>query len=149
MNVMSSFSRIGVVWAGAHHGLMTGILRDEWGMKGAAITDCSVMANYMDYRMGVLAGQDLWDGYSMGMATLDGLENDPAIVTAVQNAVKHIAYSITHSHAMNIGNATVIPVTPWWQMALYGATGVMAVLTALCAFLLVRSIRKAKQQPDD
>ena len=103
----------------------------------------------MDYRMGVLAGQDLWDGYSMGMATLDGLENDPAIVTAVQNAVKHIAYSITHSHAMNIGNATVIPVTPWWQMALYGATGVMAVLTALCAFLLVRSIRKAKQQPDD
>ena len=149
MGVMSSFNRIGVVWSGAHHGLMTGILRDEWGMKGAAITDCSVMANYMDYRMGVLAGQDLWDGYSMGMATLDGLENDPAIVTAVQNAVKHIAYSITHSHAMNIGNATVIPVTPWWQMALYGATGVMAVLTALCAFLLVRSIRKAKQQPDD
>ena len=110
MGVMSSFNRIGVVWSGAHHGLMTGILRDEWGMKGAAITDCSVMANYMDYRMGVLAGQDLWDGYSMGMATLDGLENDPAIVTAVQNAVKHIAYSITHSHAMNIGNATVIPV---------------------------------------
>ena len=147
MGVMSSFNRLGVVWSGAHHGLMTGILRDEWGMKGAAITDCSVMANYMDYRMGVLAGQDLWDGYSMGMATLDGLENDPAIVTAVQNAVKHIAYSITHSHAMNVGNATIIPVTPWWQVALYGATGVMAVLTALCAFLLVRSIRKAKKQP--
>ena len=85
----------------------------------------------------------------MGMATLEGLENDPAIVTAVQNAVKHIAYSITHSHAMNIGNATGIPVTPWWQMALYGATGVMAVLTALCAVLLGRSIRKATQAPAD
>ena len=142
MGVMSSFNRIGVVWAGAHHGLMTGILRDEWGMTGAAITDCSVMANYMDYRMGVLAGQDLWDGYSMGMNTLDGLDNDPAIVTAVQRATKNIAYSITHSHAMNVGNATVVPVIPEWQMALYVLTGVMAVLTCGCVFMLIRS-RKA------
>ncbi len=143
MGVMSSFNRLGVVWAGAHHGLMTGILRDEWGMKGAAITDCSVMANYMDYRMGVLAGQDLWDGYSMGMATLDGQEKDPAIVSAVQQAVKRIAYSVTHSHAMNIGNATVITVTPWWQMALYTLAGVSAALTAFSVFMLIRSRKRA------
>ncbi len=144
MGVMSSFNRLGVTWSGAHHGLMTGVLRDEWGMKGAAITDCSVMAAYMDYRLGVLAGQDLWDGYSMGMETLDGLDNDPAIVSAVQTAVKHIAYSITHSHAMNVGNATVRAITPWWQMAIYAATGVMAVLTAGSAFMLIRSKKKAK-----
>lgn len=142
MGVMSSFNRIGVVWAGAHYGLMTGILRDEWGMTGAAITDCSVMANYMDYRMGVLAGQDLWDGYSMGMATLDGLDKDPAIVTAVQRATKNIAYSITHSHAMNVGNATVVAVTPWWQMALYILIGVLAVATAGSAFMMIRSKKK-------
>ena len=145
MGVMSSFNRIGVTWSGAHHGLMTGILRDEWGMTGAAITDCSVMANYMDYRMGVLAGQDLWDGYSSGMATLDGLDSDPAIVTAVQNAVKHITYSISHSHAMNVGNATVVLVTPAWQMALYILTGVLAALTAGCAAMLVITRRKAKK----
>ena len=144
LGVMSSFNRLGVTWSGAHHGLMTGILRDEWGMKGAAITDCSVMAAYMDYRLGVLAGQDLWDGYSMGMETLDGLDNDPAIVSAVQTAVKHIAYSITHSHAMNVGNATVRTITPWWQMAIYAATGVMAVLTAGSVFMLIRSKKKAK-----
>ena len=147
MGVMSSFNRIGVVWSGAHHGLMTGILRDEWGMDGAAITDCSVMASFMDYRLGVLAGQDLWDGYSMGMATLDGLENDPAIVTAVQRAVKNIAYSVTHSQAMNIGNATVRPITPWWQMSLYVVTGVMAVLTIGSVVMLVRS-RKAKPEAE-
>ena len=144
MGVMSSFNRLGVVWSGAHHGLMTGILRDEWGMPGAAITDCSVMANYMDYRMGVLAGQDLWDGYSSGMATLDGLDNDPAIVTAVQQAVKHIAYSISHSHAMNVGNATIVMITPWWQMALYCLTGGLAVLTAFAVFMMIRSRKKAK-----
>ena len=144
MGVMSSFNRLGVVWSGAHHGLMTGILRDEWGMTGAAITDCSVMANYMDYRMGVLAGQDLWDGYRSGMATLDGLDNDPAIVNAVQTAVKHIVYSVSHSHAMNVGNATIIPITPWWQMAIYVATGVFAVLTAGSVFMLIRSKKKSK-----
>jgi len=144
MGVMSSFNRLGVTWAGAHHGLMTGILRDEWGMKGAAITDCSVMAAYMDYRLGVLAGQDLWDGYAMNLATLDGRDNDPAIASAVQLAVEHIAYSITHSHAMNVGNATIRVITPWWQMALYAATGVFAVLTAGSAVMLVLSKKKAK-----
>ena len=144
MGVMSSFNRLGVTWSGAHHGLMTGILRDEWGMKGAAITDCSVMAAYMDYRLGVLAGQDLWDGYSMGMETLNGLDKDPAVASAVQTAVKHIAYSITHSHAMNVGNATVRTIIPWWQMALYAVTGVMALLTAGSVFMLIRSKKKAK-----
>ena len=145
-NVMSSFNRLGVVWSGANHGLMTGILRDEWGMEGAAITDCSVYAKYMDYRYGVLAGQDLWDGYGMGMATLDGLQDDPAIVTAVQQAAKNIAYNVTHSHAMNVGNATVVPVTPWWQLALYGATAFFAVLFILFLVLAIVTKIKAKKQ---
>ncbi len=144
-SVMSSFNRIGATWSGANRGLMTGILRDEWGLEGAAITDCSVMANYMDYRFGVLAGQDLWDGYSMGMATLDGLNNDAAIVTAVQERAKNIAYNYTHSHAMNVGGAEIIPITPWWQLVLYGATGLFALLTVFNVIMLIRARKKAKQ----
>ena len=144
MGVMSSFNRLGAVWSGAHYGLMTGILRDEWGMKGAAITDCSVFAKYMDYRFGVLAGQDLWDGHGSGMATLDGLDNDPAIVTAVQRAAKNICYSICHSHAMNVGHATIRVITPWWQVALYTLAGVCTVLTAGSVFMLLRSRKKNK-----
>ena len=45
---------------------------------------------------------------------------------------------------MNVGNATVRSITPWWQTALYAATGVMAVLTAGSAFMLVRGRKKAK-----
>ena len=144
LGVMSSFNRLGVVWSGAHYGLMTGILRDEWGMKGAAITDCSVFAKYMDYRYGVLAGQDLWDGHGSGMATLDGLDNDPAIVSAVQRAAKNITYSITHSHAMNIGNATIRVITPWWQLALYVLAAVLTLCTAGSAAMLIRTKKKAK-----
>ena len=34
MNLMNSFARLGVVWSGGHEGLMTNVLRGEWGMKG-------------------------------------------------------------------------------------------------------------------
>ena len=145
LGVMSSFNRIGVVWAGAHRGLMTGILRDEWGMKGAAITDCSVSAKYMDYRLGVLAGQDLWDGYSSGMATLDGLDDDPAIVTACQTAAKRIAFSISRSHAMNIGRADIVLIMPWWKVLIIVLLAVFAVLAVGSIVMLVMSIRKQRK----
>ena len=145
LGVMSSFNRIGVIWSGAHRGLMTGILRDEWGMKGAAITDCSVSAKYMDYRLGVLAGQDLWDGYSSGMATLDGLDNDPAIVTACQTAAKRIAFSISRSHAMNIGRADIVLIMPWWKVLVIVLLAVFAVLAVGSIVMLVMSIRKQRK----
>ena len=143
-NVMSSFNRLGVVWSGANRGLMTGILRDEWGMEGAAITDCSVYAKYMDYRYGVLAGQDLWDGYSMGMATLDGLDKDPAIVTAVQTAAKNIAYNVTHSHAMNVGNAQIITVIPAWRMVVLCGAAFFGLATVACAAMWIITAKKNK-----
>lgn len=144
MNVMSSFNRIGVVWSGAHYGLMTGILRNEWGMEGAAVTDMAINAKWMDYRLGVLAGQDYWCGQKGGMGTLDGTENDPAIAAAVHKAVKNVVYSVTRTNAMNVGNATVITVTPWWQITLWIVTCLFAIMTALSMFILVRSRKKDK-----
>ena len=144
MNVMSSFNRIGVVWAGSHHGLMTGILRDEWGMQGSSITDMSINASWMDVRLGLLAGQDYWCGQKGNMGTIDGQENDPAISSAVFQATKNIVYGVTRTSAMNIGNATVIAVTPWWQTTLYAVAGAFAVLTALSIFMLVKRNRKLK-----
>ena len=145
-NVMSSFNRIGVVWSGSHHGLMTGILRDEWGMEGSAITDMAINAKWMDYRLGVLAGQDYWCGQKGGMGTLDGTGNDPAIAAAVHNAAKNVVFSITRTNAMNMGNATVVMVTPWWRTVLYAATGVCALLAVGSAFIVVRTKKKQKQE---
>ena len=144
MNVMTSFNRIGVVWSGSHYGLMTGILRDEWGMEGAAITDMSINAKWMDYRMGLLAGQDIWCGQKGGMGTLDGSENDPAIASAVHKAMKNIVYSVTRTNAMNVGDAVVLTITPTWKIALYALTGAFYVLTAAGVFLTIR--RKKKNQ---
>ena len=80
----------------------------------------------------------------MGMASLDGLNNDPAIVTAVQERAKNIAYNYTHSHAMNVGSAEIIPITPWWQLLLYGVTGLFGLLTVFNVVMLIRAKKKAK-----
>ena len=148
MNVMSSFNRIGVVWAGAHYGLMTGILRDEWGMEGAAVTDMAMNAKWMDYRMGILAGQDYWCGQKGNMGTLDGSENDPVLTAAVHRSVKNVVYSVTRTHAMNIGNATIVAVTPWWQTALYGTTAVMTVIAIGCVIMAIRTAKKNRGGTD-
>lgn len=142
MNVMTSFNRIGVVWSGSHYGLMTGILRDEWGMEGAAITDMSINAKWMDYRMGLLAGQDIWCGQKGGMGTLDGSENDPAIASAVHKAMKNIVYSVTRTNAMNVGDAVVLTITPTWKIALYALTGAFYALTIAGAVLTIRRKKK-------
>ena len=144
MNVMSSFNRIGVVWSGSHYGLMTEVLRKEWGMQGAAITDMSMNAKWMDYRMGLLAGQDFWCGQKGNMGTLDNSENDPAIASAVHNAMKNIVYSVTRSNAMNVGDAEILTVTPVWKTALYIVVCVFWVMTAAAAVLALGRKKKNK-----
>lgn len=145
LNVMTSFNRIGVVWSGSHYGLMTDILRNEWGMQGAAVTDMALNAKWMDFRLGILAGQDIWCGSKGSMGTLDGSEGDPAITSAVQKAAKNIVYSVTRSNAMNIGDATVVAVTPVWQIALRIAAGVFGTLTVLGTVLWVLKARKKRE----
>ena len=104
----------------------------------------SMNASWMDYRLGVLAGQDYWCGQKGSMGTLDGSEDDPALATAVRNAVKHIVYGVTRTNVMNVGDATVVSITPWWQVTLYASTGVLAILTVLCALMAVRTGKKEK-----
>ena len=73
----------------------------------------------MDIAMGVLAGQDLWDG-SGSAGTLKGYENDKAIVHCMHVAAKRIVQSIAHSIAMNglTSSATIIPIESWWIVVL-------------------------------
>ena len=142
--IMSSFNRIGVVWSGAHHGLMTGILRDEWGMEGMAVTDMASNARYMDYRVGLMAGQTLWLGYSNSMISMTGYDNDAAIVSAYQSAAKHNAYTVTRTHAMNIGHAKIVKVMPWWEVLVIVFICVFGVAAIGSAAMLTLSMTKFK-----
>ena len=55
MGLLTSFSRLGPVYVGAHKGLITGILHDEWGFNGYIITDMVNPASYMTWKESVVA----------------------------------------------------------------------------------------------
>ena len=152
MNVMNSFGRVGVVWTGAHEGLMTNILRGEWGMDGFALTDYSNNGNTYDIFLGIMAGTDSWDNSNAGpMTRVDKLKNyditqDPALAIRMREATHRILYTVANSCAMNgmAPSAKIVDVIPWWRALIYGV-GVVSVLgLAGSVFMIVKTKKKAK-----
>lgn len=90
--LMSGYCRIGSVWTGGSYALLTSLLRDEWGFKGAVITDYADHHTYMNGDQMIRAGGDLWmDGYgNNGSFTKE--TTSVAYWTAMRTACKHILY---------------------------------------------------------
>ena len=110
--VMIAYTRWGAVWSGGNYGLVTGILRNEWGCDGMVITD-NVLTQYVNGPDGVLAGVSIYDAMmSFVTDTLPKYKNDPVIVTAMRGACHHNLYAIANSCGMNgVGADTTIKVT--------------------------------------
>jgi beta-glucosidase len=147
--VMTSFSRAGCTWTGGDKGLITGILRGEWGMPGFALTDFANSNSYMDVLNGLMAGGDGWDcnDESKWTTTLLNYKDDPNVVNAMREATKHILYTVANSNAMNgvSPNMRVVQVTTWWQYAIIAADIIFGILAAGSIFMLVRKLRKVKK----
>ena len=145
--VMTSYSRLGVHWAGAYYNLLTSWLRGEAGMSGFAVTD---MYDY-SYMVGVneiVAGNDLPDGellsngYSLNKYAEGGSAANAAVVQAMRESSKRVLYTVLHSRGMDgiSANMKVVSVTPWWQAVINYAEYTFAALTVLSALLLVLDI---------
>jgi beta-glucosidase len=112
--VMTAYTRWGAVWSGGVKGLMTNIMRGEWGNNGMSITD-NVITPMVTGADGVLAGTTTYDAMLPNINNeLPGYENDPVIVSAMREACHHNLYALVNSSAMNgIGADTVVKrVTP-------------------------------------
>ena len=109
--VMTAYTRWGAVWSGGVKGLMTEILRKEWGNNGMSITD-NVITPMVTGADGVLAGTTTYDAMLPNINNeLPGYENDPVIVSAMREACHHNLYALANSSAMNgIGKDTTIRV---------------------------------------
>ena len=99
--VMTSYNRIGETWAGGHHGLLTEVLRNEWGMEGNALTDYAGTFGYeyMNMNQGLRAGGDVWlypqDAFPRTETNTD------AAVYYMQKAAKHILFAEANSSRIN------------------------------------------------
>ena len=62
-SVMSAYNSVNGEWAGQHHGLLTEVLRDEWGFEGFVISDW--IFGMRDAATSVTAGLDIEMPYRM------------------------------------------------------------------------------------
>ncbi len=140
--MMSSFNRVGGVWAGSNHALLTDVLRGEWGFRGSVITDWADMT-YMDYTRGVLAGNDLWlAGGSSSAANID--MNNPAIAYRARLAAKNILYTY-------VSTITTVAVTAAPQSALFSGLwiAINVILSAGILACIICMFERKKRNDDN
>lgn len=111
IGIMSSMNRIGTTWIGAHVGIMTNILRDEWDYEGFVITDQTSFPffNYCDIISGLAAGNDLWLNTGDNMWQLSDEDYNATVKNNVRQAAHRYLYAVANSNAMNgIDSDTVV-----------------------------------------
>ena len=144
--VMSSFNYVGATWAGGRESLMTGILRNEWGFKGFAITDFNLYS-YMHKNQGVAAGTDQMLTYSAWSGDIADTKSATAVKN-LRNAMHNILFTVANSNALNgvaPGSKFVYhPAT--WQILLWIGSAVLVLVAAFLVFLMIRRGLKAKKQ---
>lgn len=153
--LMSSYNRIGAVWAGGSEALLTGILRDEWGFDGAVITDYADHHSYMNGDQALRAGGSLWmAGFGGGEMAFETSSN--SYMQALRRAAKQVLYMYLHVRVINrdysnaINDTSVLrpafkaPLANWRMLlAVIDVVAIVLFVLALHALLEDRKLRKA------
>ena len=157
--VMTAFNRLGCVYAGAHRGLLTEILRNEWGYTGYVVTDMINGAEYMNWRDVTFAGgggcltENAYESSIIGDPNSDDnmklIEKDTKFQQELKQMLKYDLYTFANSNTMNgvTSDTRVVRVHPWWETTLTAVnwvTGVLAV--AACAWYVSAALSKKEKQ---
>lgn len=151
-NLMTGFNRIGVVWT-SQQGFINNVFRDEFGMKGFAVSDYW-QNGYMDLVGGILGGCALPDGDTATSAEKSALykysEGYGELAWAMREEAHRILYVVVNSIAMNGYSATTrfINITPTWINILNGVRSGVTVSFYMAAafFVVVSVIREIKKR---
>lgn len=117
--IMTSYNRLGATWTGGNAGLLTDVLRGEWGFAGCVITDYADHHAYMNADQMLRAGGDLFMdgvfrngafefGYTQGelssAVAAGGLEAADASAFAgnLRRATKDVLYTWLNARATNL-----------------------------------------------
>ncbi len=158
--VMNAFARVGVIWTGAHEGLMTHVLRGEWGCKGFGVSDYTTSSyatsahsrGSYDGLLGVLAGTDTFDSSStttqayqlLVYNAVDPQVNDVHLVLCMRQAAHRILYTVANSNAMN-ENGVIVSTMNWWQFSLIDGIIFSSLAAVVFLALSVRDVLKFRK----
>lgn len=142
--MMSSFTRIGTRWAGGDYRLLTEVLRNEWGFRGAVICDYDSATPYMDNRQMASAGGDLTLGTDQSAFWRDFDAGNAEDVAILRNATKNILYATANSTGVLVSVRTGIAK---WQILLYVVDAVIpAGLVVWGVFAIIKAYKKPKEK---
>lgn len=97
--LMSSYNRVGAVWAGGSEALLAGVLRGEWGFHGVVVTDFSDHVAYMNGDQMLRHGGDLWMQMSGG--SLSSNPSSASYVSELRRATKDFLYAYLDARVAN------------------------------------------------
>ena len=144
VGLMSSYNRIGAVWAGGSKALLTGILRDEWGFDGAVITDYCDHHSYMNGDQALRAGGSLWmAGFIGGEMAFETGSN--SYLQALRRAAKETLYMYLHvrvtnrDYAESIGDTTAVRHA--FTTSMFGWRHLVALIDIVAVVLFVLAVR--------
>ena len=142
--VMSSFNRLGTLWAGGDYRLLTEVLRNEWGFVGCVISDFSVGLDYMSSKQMAYAGGDL------NLTNIDTGnwvdKNSKTDIYVVKNCIKNFLYMLVNSNAMNgMGADYKTHLATWKVVVIIIDVAVFVGLAVWGVFAILGSLRKSKQ----
>lgn len=143
--MMSSFNRIGTVWAGGSYELMTEVLRKEWGFVGMVISDYN-LCDHMPPDQMIRAGGDI--NLSQSYPPTNS-PNDKTQVAVLRQATMNVLYTVANSNAMNgMGEGVVYKyVQPMWVTILIVVdVAIVAALAIWGFFSIFFSLKKRKRE---
>ncbi len=135
--VMTAYTRWGCIWSGGHKGLMTNIMREEWGSNGFSITD-NVLTTYVNGVDGILAGISTFDAMMpFVLNQLPKYEDDPVIVNAMREACKQTLYAQANSSAMNgVGPETTVKIVGLKIITFLRSVAIVSAVVFVAALVL-------------
>lgn len=149
--VMSAQSSIGTTIAMAHHGLLTEVLRNEWGFNGSVISDLYFVMGPWLRDQALRAGQDLYLMMNIDQLLVPAEDYESATArTLMRDSIHNISYMIANSSVMNnTAPGTIISygISPWVIWLNVGNVIVFSFIILVIIYM-IRRTKDSKRFPE-
>lgn len=99
--MMSSYNRLGTTPVAESSALLTTVLRDEWGFRGAVVTDCTMSTATSDVNRSLRAGNDLNLNFLQDFTMTKDTTDTAAGHQALRRATHNVLYMVANSDALD------------------------------------------------
>lgn len=148
--VMASQNDIGPTIAHANYGLLTELLREEWGFNGIVLTDMYIWSGTKTmYDLTFRAGSDNFLSFSNLTGIVD--TKSTTFRNVARRAVHDVCYTVANSALMdhNAPGSTIVYAMSPWKIGLIIAQVVVDLSTVGAVVWLVLRAKDEKANPDN